>query len=229
VSERVVRWLSSLSAKYIAVFALLVAVPAIGTSAYLLSSSYQDKKRALVQLQQEKAESVAIAIDRYFLDLTKRLKTTTGMNLDFSALGSQLDPLLADHAIDAFYVDENGRKTLAEDGGALSPVKGNHLHDRSIRLARKAGVYFGSVYAPRPRSDPEARAMEVVVAEHGGPRLQSDTGVFGETLNLVVIQDLVRRCVSGRRDTSTRSTPEACPSRIQTAPLSRNAPWLFPR
>ena len=194
MSGRVARWLSSLSAKYIAVFILLVAVPAVGTSAYLLFSSYQDNKRALVRLQQEKAKAVAITIDRYFLDLTRRLKTMTGMHLDFSALGSQLDPLLADHAIDAFYVDENGRKTLAEDGGGLRVVKGNHLHDRSIQLARKERVYFGSVYAPQPRSNPEARSMEVVVAEFGSEGfVHSGTGVFGETLELVVIQDLVRQ------------------------------------
>jgi signal transduction histidine kinase len=218
VSERVVRWLSSLSAKYIAVFALLVAVPAIGTSAYLLSSSYQDNKRALIQLQQEKAKSVAVTIDRYFLDLTKRLKTTTGINLDFSALGSQLDPLLADHAIDAFYVDENGRKTLAEDGGGLSVVKGNHLHDRSIQLARKERVYFGPVYAPQPRSNPGARAMEVVVAEFGSEGLvRSGTGVFGETLDLVVIQDLVRQMRLGTSGyvyaVDARGVPIAHPNR----------------
>lgn len=194
VSERVARWLSSLSAKYITVFALLVAVPAIGTSAYLLYSSYQDNKRALVRLQQEKAKSVAITIDRYFLDLTKRMQTITGEYLSFTALGSQLDPLLADHAIDAFYVDGDGRKTLAETGGGLRVVKGNHLHDRSTQLAKKAGVYFGPVYAPRPSSDPEARAMEVVAAEFGTAGLgRSDTGAFGETLDLVVIQDLIRQ------------------------------------
>ena len=73
VSERVARWLSSLSAKYIAVFALLVAVPVIGTSVYLLYSSYQDNKRALTRLQQEKAKSVAVTVDQYFIDLTDRM------------------------------------------------------------------------------------------------------------------------------------------------------------
>ena len=65
MTERVGRWLSSLSAKYIAVCALLVAVPVICTSVYLLSSSYRDNKRALVRLQQEKAKSVAVTIERY--------------------------------------------------------------------------------------------------------------------------------------------------------------------
>ena len=63
MSERESRWLSSLSAKYIAVFALLVAVPVICTSVYLLYSSYQDNKRALTRLQQENARSVAVTIE----------------------------------------------------------------------------------------------------------------------------------------------------------------------
>ena len=39
--------LTSLTAKYVAVFVLLVAVPAIGISWYLLDSSYNDNKAAL--------------------------------------------------------------------------------------------------------------------------------------------------------------------------------------
>ena len=74
MTERVGRWLSSLSAKYIAVCALLVAVPVICTSAYLLYSSYSDNKRALVRLQQEKAKSVAVTIERYFADRTERMQ-----------------------------------------------------------------------------------------------------------------------------------------------------------
>jgi cytochrome c-type biogenesis protein CcmH/NrfG len=73
VSERVARRLASLSAKYIALFALLVVVPVICTSAYLLYSSYQDNKRALTRLQQEKAKSVAVTVEQYFRDRTKRM------------------------------------------------------------------------------------------------------------------------------------------------------------
>ena len=98
VSERVARWLSSLSAKYIAVFALLVAVPVICTSVYLLSSSYRDNKRALTRLQQEKAKSVAVAVEQYFTDRTKRMKAIQGRYLSFTARGSSLQPLLDDHA-----------------------------------------------------------------------------------------------------------------------------------
>src|SRR5215471_4596698 len=163
VGQRAARWLSSLSAKYIAVFALLVAVPAISTSAYLLYSSYNDNKRALIRLQQEKAKSVAVTIDQYFTDLTARMKVMQGQYLHPDALGPVLQPLLDAHATEAFYVDGAGHKTLAAHGGALTRVEGNFLHDRSIQQAEKAGFYVGAVYAPQPLSNPEAREVTVVV------------------------------------------------------------------
>ena len=92
-----------------------------------------------------------------------------------------------------------GRKTLASAGGGLTLVKGNFLHDRSVKQAIAAGVYFGPVYAPRLLSNPGARSMEVVVRETfrvvGSPegRPSAGTGVVGETLDLRVIQDLVRQ------------------------------------
>jgi signal transduction histidine kinase len=193
VTERVGRWLSSLSAKYIAVFALLVAVPVICTSVYLLSSSYRDNKRALTRLQQEKAKSVAVTIEQYFTDRTVRMKAIWGRFLSFTALGSALQPLLEDHASEAFYVDSTGRKTLASAGGGLTLVKGNFLHDRSVKQAMAAGVYFGPVYAPRLLPNPGARSMEVVVKESPEGRHVAGTGVIGETLDLRVIQDLVRQ------------------------------------
>jgi signal transduction histidine kinase len=195
VSKRVTRWLSSLSAKYIAVFALLVAVPAIGISVYLLDSSYNDNKEALIRLQQEKAKSVAVTIDQYFLDLKKRMKALTGQYLGFEAVGGVLQPLLDGDATDAFYVDATGHKTLAIAGGALTPVKGNFLRDHSIQQARKTGSSLGSVQAPRPSTDPEARLMNVVVSEVGSGGLEgrAGTGFFGETLDVGVIQDLVRQ------------------------------------
>ena len=195
MGERWRRRLASLSAKYIAVFALLVAVPVIGTSTYLLYSSYQDNKRALTRLQQEKAKSVAVTIDQYFKDLTKRMTTVGGRYLSFTALGAALQPLLDNHASDAFYVDSTGRKTLASAGGGLVRLRGNFLHDGSVEQARATGVYFGPVYAPRRLSNPGARSMEVAVSELPGatqlPGAEGN-GVVGETLDLGVIQDLVR-------------------------------------
>src|SRR5207342_2576180 len=94
VNERVARRLWSLSAKYIAVFALLVAVPVICMSVYLLSSSYQDNKRALTRLQQEKAKSVSVTIDQYFKDVLARMRVVQGEYLSSTAQAAQLAPLL---------------------------------------------------------------------------------------------------------------------------------------
>ena len=199
MSEGFGRWRSSLSAKYIAVCALLVAVPVICTSVYLLYSSYRDNKRALVRLQQEKAKSVAVTIERYFEHRTKRMRGIDLQYLSLSARGSALHPLLEDHATNAFYVDSTGRKTLASAGGGLTVVKGNFLHDRSVKQAFAAGVYYGPVSAPRLMSNPGARSMEVVVSETervvGSPdgRPIAGGGVIGEILDLRVIQDLVRQ------------------------------------
>src|SRR4029077_18765792 len=117
VRERVAWWLSSASAKYIAVFVLLGAAAVICTSVYLLYSSYEDNKRALTRLQQEKAKSVAVTVEQYFRDRTNRMMRMQGRYLSFTALGSVLQPLLDDHATEAFYVDSSGRKTLASAGG----------------------------------------------------------------------------------------------------------------
>jgi len=195
VSERVPEWLSSLSAKYIAVFALLVAVPLICTSVYFLNSSYQDNKRALTRLQQEKAKSVSVTIDQYFKDVLARMRAVQGEYLSFTARGAALAPLLWTDATAAFYIDRAGHKTLATGGGGLTLVKGNFLHDRSVKQVRAAGVYVGPVYAPRLLSNPGARAMEVVVRakKGGGYRAALGRGFVGETLDLSAIQDLVRR------------------------------------
>ena len=192
MSEPVERWLSSLSAKYIAVFALLVAVPVVGTSAYLLYSSYQDNKRALIRLQQEKANSVSVTIDQYFRDLVARMRAVEGEYLSFTAQGAALAPLLETSATAAFYIDGAGRKTLATGGGGLLRPRGNFFHRPYVNQARATGVYFGPAYAPRTLSNPGARVMEVVVREAKRGQYRANSGFVGETLDLGVIQDLVR-------------------------------------
>jgi signal transduction histidine kinase len=195
VSEPVTRWLASLSAKYIAVFALLVAVPVICTSVYLLNSSYQDNKRALTRLQQEKATSVSVTIDQYFKDVMARMRAVQGQYLSFEARGAALAPLLETDATAAFYIDGAGRKTLATGGGGLFRPRGNFSHQPDVEQARAVGVYFGPAYAPRTLSNPGARVMEVVVREskQGGTDYRANSGFVGEMLDLGVVQDLVRQ------------------------------------
>ena len=165
VSERVARWLSSLSAKYIAVFALLVAVPVICTSVYLLYSSYRDNKRALTRLQQEKAKSVAVTIEQYFTDRTKQDEGDVGplLVLHRTGLGASTPARGSTRPMRSTSTVPGARRSQARAAG--SPlVKGNFLHDRSVKQASAAGVYFGPVYAPRLLSNPGARSMEVVVS-----------------------------------------------------------------
>ena len=139
VSERVARWLSSLSAKYIAVFALLVAVPVICTSVYLLYSSYQDNKRALTRLQQEKAKSVAVTIDQYFKDLTARMSSVHGQYLSFTALGATLQPLLETDATDCVLHRPRRTQDARKRGRRAHPGQGELPPDRLGRGAGEGG------------------------------------------------------------------------------------------
>jgi signal transduction histidine kinase len=198
------------------VFTLLVAVPVIGTSSYLLYSSYQDNKAALTRLQLETAKSVAVTIDQYFRDLTTRMEAMSGQYLGLNGLGTVLQPLLDDHAVEAFYVDRTGRKTVATPGGGLPRVPGNFLHDPVVEKARANGVYFGPVFAPQPVRDPLARSMKVAVAEYEARQVRAGTGVFGETLDLVVIQKLIKETHLGTSGyvyaTDSKGVPIAHPN-----------------
>ena len=191
MKERLARWLTSLSAKYIALFALLVGVPVVATSVYLLYSSYQDNKRALIRLQQEKAKSVAVTIDQFLTDLTDNIRSVNARYVSLPALGAVLKPLLGSNATTAFYIDVGGRKTLARSGGELFRLKGDFSHEPSVERAHANGVYFGPVYAPEGLGRP-GRAMQVAVEERGQFLPGSaGAGVVGVTLELGAIQDLV--------------------------------------
>ena len=72
---RLSRWLTSLTAKYVAVFVLLVAVPAIGISVYLLDSSYNDSKAALIREQQARADALAGKVEDDLSGIVRRLKS----------------------------------------------------------------------------------------------------------------------------------------------------------
>ena len=118
-----------------------------------------------------------------------------GRYLSFTALGAVLQPLLDDNATDAFYVDSTGRKTLASAGGGLTRVKGNFLHDRS----RGAGEGGRGLLRSRVRATAPVQPRSTIDGGHGCRKPGAEhtrgagTGVIGETLDLSVIQDLVRQ------------------------------------
>jgi signal transduction histidine kinase len=192
--DRLSTWLTSLSAKYMALFALLVAVPAIAIGAYTLYSSYQHNKDALIGRQEEKAKSVAFTIEQFFEQTTSSLKSVKGTGVTESQLALELQPLLGIHATDVFYIDRSGRRVTLEPGG--EPVR-SRTNPRQVffKTARNLGEYFG----PPSGGDLtictgnvcNARQMRVFAAESAGE------GVVGETLDLGVIQDLVRQTQLG--------------------------------
>jgi signal transduction histidine kinase len=193
VKERLSRWLTSLTAKYVALFALLVGVPVLGTSAYFLHSSYEDNKRALIRLQQEKANSVTVAIVRYFKDLVDKLETVQVRGLNRTAAASQLQALLGGRtptvpSTVAFYIDSAGHKTLASPGGGISYPKRNFSHAPAFEKARATGIYRGPVLAPQGIA-PELKSMVIAVKESGSGRF--GTGVVGEMLDLGAVQEII--------------------------------------
>ena len=86
--------LTSLTAKYVAVFVLLVAVPAIGISWYLLDSSYNDNKQALIAEQQAEAKALAGRIDQSIVDVGDRVRGIHGAGLGEPGLELVLRPLV---------------------------------------------------------------------------------------------------------------------------------------
>jgi hypothetical protein len=151
VRERLTRWLTSLTAKYVAVFVLLVAVPAIGISVYLLDSSYNDNKSALIRQQREAAKTLAVAVD-------ERLRSTAGQLANFVStlpsgkalskgeLFTEFQPLQFSGP-DAFadrilFVDAKGRVRVSE-GFGISGELPQAVTRRIVRAVQQRDTYFG--------------------------------------------------------------------------------------
>jgi signal transduction histidine kinase len=75
VKARLSRWLSSLTAKYIAVFVLLVLGSVAATASYLLYSSYQTNKNSLLELQRERATTVAALVTQFLKSEGEKLRS----------------------------------------------------------------------------------------------------------------------------------------------------------
>jgi len=105
VKERLIRLLNSLTAKYVAVFALLVAVPSLAVAAYTLSSSYDREKQDLVRLQQERAHSLAASVEQSLTTTISRLATIQAAGLPRLRVLDVLRPLLLDPDLDGAAVE----------------------------------------------------------------------------------------------------------------------------
>ncbi len=183
--ERLSRWMTSLTAKYVAFFTLLVAVPAIGISWYLLDASYNDSKSALIHQQQAQAQALAGKIDQMLIDVADRLRSTHGDGLSQAQLALVLRPLVVSALtpLTAFYMNAKGRMVAAT--GPHSPgaeprygptiVVIGGLSKRQFDQAQQ-GVYISPVFEiPDPDGDPEP-VFYVAGPENYGP------GVMGVVL-----------------------------------------------
>ena len=125
MKEKLVRWLNSLTAKYVAVFVLLVAVPAIGISWYLLDSSYNDNKRALINQQRAQAQAIAGRIDQTLQDVLDRLGSVHGKGAKPEQVRTSLRPLIlsALTPLMAFYMNGRGTDVASVGARALHVVR----------------------------------------------------------------------------------------------------------
>jgi two-component system, NtrC family, sensor kinase len=171
------RWTTSLTAKYIAVFALLVTVPVVAVSVYLLDSSYNDRKQALIQQQEGQAKSLASALNLYFENLAGNLAlVTVPPNAPTSEIASTLQAVLSPDTLYAFYVDPRGQETRLSAGGSALRVRPSPLDERLVRIALKSSSAFGP---SRFQYDIFGYALTVAAREQGG-----GGGVVGEHLTL---------------------------------------------
>ena len=120
MKERLVRWLTSLSAKYVAVFVLLVGVSIVTTGAVQAYFSYQDSKRSLFLLQREKAKALASALHDFFASEARALKTVgPGQLIPKKQLLEQLDAVVKTApAVSAYYLDGRGHMLASTELGS---------------------------------------------------------------------------------------------------------------
>ena len=121
-----------------AVFTLLVAVPAIGISWYLLDSSYNDNKAALIKQQQAQAQALAGRIDERLLDLADRLGSIQGQGRSRAQIEGALRPLILSRLspIVAFYANSRA-ETVAETGPGAGDTR-RHVDAGSLSRAELA-------------------------------------------------------------------------------------------
>ncbi len=89
--------------------------PSIGISVYLLDSSYNDNKQALIREQQAEAKALAGRIDQTLVVIADRLRSMQGQGLNRESLESLLLPLVKGTfaPLTAFYVDRRGSTVAA--------------------------------------------------------------------------------------------------------------------
>jgi two-component system, NtrC family, sensor kinase len=150
MNERLTTLLNSLTAKYVAIFTLLVAVPAIGISWYLLDSSYNDNKRALFQIQEEKANTVAALVEEFLDAEAQKLRALGPTDYSTNAqLTTRLELYLqASQALSASYFDSRGA-LQAQAATAMAPLIakcGSRFAPGLVSIAQSAGIAVSPIF-----------------------------------------------------------------------------------
>ena len=167
-----------------AVFTLLVAVPAIGISGYPLDASYNDNKPALIREQQAKATALAGRMDQMRVDVSDRVRSIHVVGL--SKADRELVPSSTRHCalapLTAFYVNAKGVMTAsigAQGHGSVAAVKARALiRPTSVRGSRHAqrNVYI----RPTVQGRVPTRRSWVGCVKVREPRLRRRRRRFGE-------------------------------------------------
>ena len=196
MNERLTRVLTSLTAKYVAVFVLLVAVPAIGISWYLLDSSYNDNKQALIRQQREAAKTLALAVEERLQSTAGQLENfvstlPSGKALSKGELFAEFQPLqfsgpdpFADQIL---FVDGKGRVRVSDGYGIPGKVP-PALVRRIVRAVKQRGAYFGPTTVGQ-----FGATFWLATNEYKGP------GVVGLLVNTGFLNDLLENARIGQR------------------------------
>jgi len=185
MNERMHGWVTSLTAKYVALFAVLVAVPVIATSAYFLNSSYQDNKRALIRVQQARAQSLAERVGTSLDGVVDRLGSVHGAGSSGSRLADRLRPILitSPEPVDVFYVDSRDKLVLSvgSSGEGSQRYELPSLSKRAFESARN-DVFFSRLFNLFDDDDGALPTLTVATYEASG------NGVVGERLHAAIFQ-----------------------------------------
>ena len=182
--------------KYTAVVVALVAAASVSVGLTELYFSYQDSKRALARVEQDKATTAAAAIEQTVQDVLRELEAVaqpttdagkaglTERNQDFHRILSR-EKLVSELS----YLDANGRERVRVSPLELDRTDSGIDFSRSKAFARTRAEtqYFGDVYFQRG-SQPH---MTIAIAETGG------RGVVVAEIDLAFVGPIVDRARIG--------------------------------
>jgi signal transduction histidine kinase len=177
--------------KYVAVLALLVVAALLASGLTEAYFSYQDNRRALTKIQQEKASSAAALIEQFIEGVRNQVgdvarpEGSADRNLDFQRL------LVREGAISSVaYLDASGRERLRISRYSVNLLgPGRDLSaTREFRDARADGTYYGRVDFLRD-SRPH---MTIAVRERPPGR-----GVVVAEIDLQFVEGVIRQARFG--------------------------------